>query len=63
MDNLLARYPGQIFLHPQFDINKGHSCPDFVVLNIKEREVWVVEVSTVYDCKSLAAKVRDKDHQ
>jgi hypothetical protein len=36
MWNLCARYPGELFFCPQFDINDGWSCPDFLVLYPRE---------------------------
>ena len=52
-----------VFVSPQYDIGKGWSCPDFVKLDFKEREVSVVEVSVAWDVTRLAKKVRDAKTQ
>ena len=39
MWNLGARYPGELVFCPQFDINDGWGCPDFLVLYPRESQV------------------------
>ena len=51
------------FPHPQFNLGKGWSCPDFVSLHIKEKIVRVVEVSIAYKLGNLIRKVNDCDNQ
>lgn len=51
------------FICPQFPIDGGWSCPDFVVLHPKERIVSVVEVSAASSPKGLFDKVRKREHQ
>lgn len=56
-----------IFISPQYsilgDTGKEWSCPDFVALNFKDKEVSIVEVSTAFYPDSLAKKVKDRNSQ
>lgn len=48
-----------LFLSPQFSIKDGDeewSCPDFVALDFRKREIQVVEVTTSYNVKGLIQK-------
>lgn len=56
MWNLLARVPSELFICPQFQI-KGGYCPDFVALNLRAKEVWIVEVSGK---ATLSKRLREK---
>jgi Holliday junction resolvase-like predicted endonuclease len=58
--NFLTR-DGKTFAAPQYDIDNGYSCPDFVALRPSEKKVIVVEVSTAYDLTRLADKLRNKN--
>ncbi len=51
------------FAIPQFSISKDWSCPDFVAICPPKKECYVVEVSSGYDLKHLAEKIRDKERQ
>lgn len=52
------------FVNPQFDIpyqnREGGSCPDFVVLEYKEKSVYVIEVSTASDIKPLIHRIEER---
>lgn len=55
-----------VFVNPQYSIldestDGEWSCPDFLVLNFKEKRVSVVEVSTGYKLEGLAKKVNDRE--
>ena len=55
-----------LFLSPQYPISsngKEWSCPDFLGLNIPEREIYIIEVSIAYDCSRLVQKINDRDNQ
>lgn len=56
-----------VFVSPQYsimdDAGREWSCPDFVALNFKEKEVSIVEVSTAFYPDSLAKKVKDRNSQ
>jgi hypothetical protein len=56
-----------VFISPQYsirgDTGKEWSCPDFVALNFKQKEVSIVEVSTAFYPDSLARKVKDRNLQ
>ena len=59
------------FINPQFNIeyyedegNKiGGSLPDFVVLDFKEKTVYIVEVTQSYDLLKLFSKVNDRENR
>jgi len=52
-----------VFVCPQFSIAPNQwSCPDFVALNLKEKIVSVVEVSTASFPRGLLNKVTRRDH-
>jgi hypothetical protein len=63
MLNLCARYPGELFFCPQFEIGQGWSCPDFLVLYPKEKQIWLVEVTGAASATTLASEVRDREKQ
>lgn len=55
-----------VFVNPQYSIMDEFSggewsCPDFLVLNFKDKKVSVVEVSTGYDLNSLVEKVNNRE--
>lgn len=55
-----------VFVNPQYsirdEVSGGEwSCPDFLVLNFKDKKVSVVEVSTGYDLKNLVEKVNNRE--
>jgi hypothetical protein len=58
---------GRIFVSPQYDVaydtttREGGSCPDIVALDIVEKEVVVVEVSSAWDLGPLYQKVEDRN--
>jgi hypothetical protein len=58
---------GKRFVAPQYSIpapdGKEWSCPDFIVLDIEKRIVFVVEVSTHANPVGLARKVLDRKKQ
>lgn len=58
--NFLTR-DGKTFVAPQYDIDNGYSCPDFVALRPSEKKVIVVEVSTAHGLTRLADKIRNKN--
>jgi len=57
---------GHVFLAPQYDVaynhelDEGGSCPDFVALDMKKREVVVVEISSASNVQFLTERVRDR---
>jgi hypothetical protein len=57
---------GQVFLAPQYNVafdptfNEGGSCPDFVALDLKHREVVVVEVSYAANWKPVAERAKQR---
>lgn len=57
----------EVFINPQYSIkdNSGTqwSCPDFVALDFREREVQIVEVTTSYNITRLAQKINDRNNQ
>ena len=50
-----------IFASRQYNIGGNHSCPDMVALNLRNKEVWIVEVSTNSVPKDLACRINDRD--
>ena len=50
-----------IFASRQYTIGGNHSCPDMVALNLRNKEVWIVEVSTNSVPKDLARRINDRD--
>ncbi len=50
-----------IFASRQYNIGGNHSCPDMVALNLRNKEVWIVEVSTNSAPKDLAHRINDRD--
>ncbi len=58
---------GHVFLAPQYNIafnreeNEGGSCPDFVALDLKLREVVVVEVTAAANMNSLFGRIRERE--
>jgi hypothetical protein len=63
LDYLCAR-PDR-FVNWQFTIPfngfNGGSCPDFLVLDFAGNTVYVVEVSTTFDCAELVHRAREKE--
>ena len=57
---------GHVFLAPQYNIafdrtlNDGGATPDFVAIDLKLREVVVVEVTAASDPKSLICRVNER---
>jgi hypothetical protein len=51
------------FVAPQYPIGGTWSCPDFIAIRPASEECFVVEVSTGWDLKRLAEKVRDREKQ
>jgi len=54
---------GNTFVSPQYPIGRTWSCPDFVAVRPATKECFIVEVSTAYDLKGLAEKVRNRENQ
>ena len=54
---------GDVFVCPQYEIDGGWSCPDFVALNPKKKTVSVVEVSAASSPNGLLKKVRERENQ
>jgi hypothetical protein len=66
---LVAQYlttGGEVFISPQYDVkfnkeNKtGGSAPDFVAIDLKRREIVVVEVTTGHRCKALVERIQKR---
>lgn len=66
----IARYltlDGHVFLAPQYNIaydhelNEGASCPDFVALDLKLREVIIVEVTAAANLQPLIGRIRQRE--
>ena len=56
----------QRFVCPQYWVrneNKDWSCPDFVALDLKDKCVFIVEVTTGTDLSGIADKIKKKDVQ
>ena len=57
---------GYVFLAPQYNIiydrglNDGGSCPDFVAIDLKLREVIIVEVTTAANMQPLIGRIRER---
>ena len=57
---------GHTFLAPQYNVaynrelNEGGSCPDFVALDLKRREVIIVEVTAASNLKPLFIRIRER---
>ncbi len=57
---------GHVFLAPQYnvafdrDLNEGGACPDFVVLDLRRREVIVVEVTYAANLKPLFGRIKQR---
>ena len=58
---------GQVFLAPQYqvafdpELKEGGSCPDFVALDFRAREILIVEVTTATDWRrTLLENVRQR---
>ena len=54
---------GETFLAPQFNIDDGWSCPDFVAIRPPKKTVYVVEVTVAADTTRLAEKITDRENQ
>ena len=52
------------FVNPQFDIQyqdkEGGSCPDFVVIDYKDKTIYIVEVSIASNISGLIEKVKER---
>ena len=52
------------FISPQFDIpyenEMGGSCPDFVVVDYKDRTIYIIEVTTSSNMRSLTEKIEQR---
>jgi hypothetical protein len=54
---------GRVFVCPQFSIDGGSSCPDFIALDLKNKVVSVVEVTAAYWPGGLFNKVKQRQQQ
>ena len=58
---------GHVFIAPQYniaydrDLDEGGSCPDFVALDLKLREVVIVEVTAGADLKPLFGRIKQRE--
>jgi len=58
---------GHVFLAPQYNVafdremNEGGSCPDFVALDLKLREVIIVEVTAAANIQPLIGRIRHRE--
>ena len=58
---------GHVFLAPQYNVaysrelNEGGACPDFVALDLKHREVIIVEVTAAANLESLFGRIRQRE--
>lgn len=58
---------GQVFIAAEYKIafekryNEGESCPDFVALDFRRKDVVVVEVSSAWDLNSLLRRVEERE--
>jgi hypothetical protein len=58
---------GHVFLAPQYNVaydrelNEGGTCPDFVALDLKLREVIIVEVTAAVNIQPLIARIRQRE--
>lgn len=55
-----------LFLSPQFSVSEENgewSCPDFVALNFRAREIQVIEVSTAYNIRALFEKIENREEK
>jgi hypothetical protein len=58
---------GHVFLAPQYnvaydrDLNEGGACPDFVALDLKLREVIIVEVTAAANIQQLIGRIRERE--
>ncbi len=58
---------GHVFLAPQYavaydrDLKEGGACPDFVALDLKLREVIIVEVTTAANIKPLIGRIEQRE--
>lgn len=57
----LMRHPF-VFINSQYSIDAEWSCPDFVVLNFKDKTVSIVEVSAAANVKALAERVANRNY-
>lgn len=58
---------GHVFLAPQYkvaydrELNDGGTCPDFVALDLKLREVIIVEVTTADNIQPLIGRIEQRE--
>ena len=58
---------GHVFLAPQYNVaydrelNEGGACPDFVALDLKLREVIIVEVTTAANMQPLIGRIEQRE--
>ncbi len=58
---------GHVFLAPQYNIaydrelNEGGTCPDFVALDLKLREVVIVEVTAAANMQPLIGRIEQRE--
>jgi hypothetical protein len=58
---------GHVFLAPQYNVaydrelNEGGSCPDFVALDLKLREVVIVEVTAAANIQPLIGRIQQRE--
>ena len=58
---------GHVFLAPQYNVaydrelNEGGTCPDFVALDLKLREVVIVEVTTAANIQPLIGRIEQRE--
>jgi len=57
--------PPERFVNAQFTIPyadlKGGSCPDFVVLDFRDKTVYVVEVTSAADSKAIRGRIVERE--
>lgn len=52
-----------VFLIPQYDIDNGWSCPDFLAIDLLKKRVMIVEVSSAASPDALINRIKNKDKQ
>jgi hypothetical protein len=54
---------GNTFVSPQYPVGGNLSCPDYIAIRPALKQCFIVEVSTGWDLKALAEKVRNREKQ
>ena len=52
-----------VFANRQYNIGKGHSCPDIVALHLGLKQIWIVEVSTGSSADGMAERIVSRNAQ